>query len=111
MKNFDIGITITGSGSATPKTLFDNQDMSQIVATSNKWIETRTGIKTRHLASEYESLSECATQAAEKALEMARITAKELDLIILATQPEDIVAISGFGAGLSWGAVIFQWGR
>ena len=91
MKNLDIGITITGSGSATPKTLFDNQDMSQIVATSDEWIRTRTGITTRHLASEYESLSECATQAAEQALAMAGITAKDLDLIILATStPDDL---------------------
>ena len=91
MEQLDMGITIIGCGSATPKTLFDNQDMSQIVATSDEWIRTRTGIKTRHLASEDESLSECATQAAEKALAMAGITARELDLIILATStPDDL---------------------
>ena len=91
MEQLDMGITIIGSGSATPETLFDNQDMSQIVATSDEWIRTRTGIKTRHLASEDESLSECATQAAEKALAMAGITARDLDLIILATStPDDL---------------------
>lgn len=91
MKHFDIGINIVGTGSATPETIFNNQDMSQIVATSNEWIETRTGIKMRRLASTKETLSQCATQAAERALAMAGITPKELDLIILATStPDDL---------------------
>ena len=91
-----IGINITGSGSATPEAIFDNQDMSRIVATSDEWIKTRTGIKTRHLASTAESLSECATQAAQKALTMAGITAEDLDLIILATStPDDLFGSAG----------------
>lgn len=93
MKQSNMGITIAGCGSATPQVVLDNHNMSKIVTTSDEWIRTRTGIKTRHLASgaEGESLSECATQAAEKALDMAGITAKELDLIILATStPDDL---------------------
>jgi 3-oxoacyl-[acyl-carrier-protein] synthase III len=84
-----VGIAITGTGSATPAKMLVNQDLSHLVETSDEWIRTRTGIKTRHLASENESLGELATQAAQRALAMAKIPASEVDLIILATSTAD----------------------
>ena len=85
------GIAITGSGSAIPATILSNQDLSQIVETSDEWISTRTGMKMRYLASESESLSSLAAEAAGQALAMAKLRATELDLIILATStPDDL---------------------
>jgi 3-oxoacyl-[acyl-carrier-protein] synthase III len=84
-----VGIAITGTGSATPKKMLVNQDLSHLVDTSDEWIRTRTGIKTRHLASETESLSILATQSAQKALAMAKVNPIDLDLIILATSTAD----------------------
>jgi 3-oxoacyl-[acyl-carrier-protein] synthase III len=84
-----MGISFTGTGSATPAKMLVNQDLSHLVDTNDEWIRTRTGIKTRHLASETESLSHLALKAGQKALSMAKIHPSELDLIILATSTAD----------------------
>ncbi len=89
MKRLGAGIAITGSGSAAPARVLTNQDLSQIVETSDEWIRTRTGIETRHLASASESLSQLSAQAAKEAIAMAGITPAEIDLIILATSTAD----------------------
>lgn len=85
------GVVITGSGSATPATVLDNQGLSQLVETSDEWIRTRTGIGARRLAKASESLSTIATSAGRNAIAMAGITPVEIDLIILATStPDDL---------------------
>ena len=89
MNQSSVGVAITGSGSATPKVTLDNQGLSKIVETSDEWISSRTGIKTRRLASPTESVTDMAAAAAKEAIAMARITPAELDLIILATSTAD----------------------
>ena len=85
------GIAITGVGSATPTTSFDNAGLSQMVETSDEWIASRTGIRQRHLAQPAESLTLLSTQAAQQAIAMAGIQPMDLDLIILATStPDDL---------------------
>ncbi|NEQ35357.1 MAG: ketoacyl-ACP synthase III [Okeania sp. SIO3I5] len=87
----NIGVSITGSGSAIPKVSLDNQQLSQIVDTSDEWIGSRTGIRKRQLANPTESLCSLATQASLAALGQTNITAKDIDLIILATStPDDL---------------------
>lgn len=83
------GVAITGSGSATPATRLDNQALSQLVETSDEWITSRTGIRSRRLAKAQESLSAIATVAATEAITMAGITPADVDLIILATSTAD----------------------
>jgi 3-oxoacyl-[acyl-carrier-protein] synthase-3 len=86
-----LGIAITGSGSAVPKTAFDNQGLTQLVETSDEWITTRTGIKERRVAGLDESLSSLGAKAAKEAIAMAGITATDIDLIILTTStPDDL---------------------
>jgi 3-oxoacyl-[acyl-carrier-protein] synthase-3 len=89
LKGLGAGIAIIGSGSAVPKRVLENQDLSQIVDTSDEWIRSRTGISRRHLASLPESLSELAAQAATEAIAMAKLTPTDIDLIILATSTAD----------------------
>jgi len=85
------GIAITGSGSATPEVTLDNNQLSQIVETSDEWITTRTGIRERHIADAQSSLSAIATKAASEAIAMAGIEPTDLDLILLATStPDDL---------------------
>ncbi len=84
-----VGIAITGSGSAKPSVVLDNQGLSQIVDTSDAWIVTRTGIRQRWLTDAQGSLSSIATQAAQGAIAMAGILPTDLDLIILATSTAD----------------------
>lgn len=85
----NLGVVITGSGSATPATRLDNQALSQLVETSDEWITSRTGIRSRRLATAQESLSAIATLAATEAITMAGITPADIDLIILATSTAD----------------------
>ncbi|NEQ68875.1 MAG: ketoacyl-ACP synthase III [Symploca sp. SIO2D2] len=91
LNQLGIGIAITGSGSATPEVTLDNRQLSQMVETSDEWITTRTGIRERHLSDTEGSLKAIATKAAERALAMAGIAPKDLDLIVLATStPDDL---------------------
>lgn len=83
------GIAITGSGSAVPSLVLDNQTLSQFVETTDEWIASRTGIRQRRVIDSDTSLSAIATLAAQKAMEMAGITPLDLDLIILATSSAD----------------------
>jgi 3-oxoacyl-[acyl-carrier-protein] synthase-3 len=87
----NLGIAITGSGSAVPKTSLHNQELTQLVETSDEWISSRTGIRQRRLALPTESLSELAAAASREAITSAGITAADIDLILLATStPDDL---------------------
>ena len=91
MNNAGAGIAITGCGSAAPKAILSNDNLSQIVETSDEWISSRTGMKNRHIASNTESLSQLSAIAAQQAISMAGITPTNIDLIILATStPDDL---------------------
>ncbi len=76
---------ITGTGSYLPENIRTNFDIEKMVDTTNDWILARTGIEERRIAAEGEYTSDLATRAAERALEMAGVSASEIDLIILGT--------------------------
>ncbi len=80
---------ITGTGSAVPENVLTNADLETMVDTTDEWIVTRTGIRERHIAGEGEYTSTLATLAAERALQMAGVSAEELDVIIVATVTPD----------------------
>lgn len=83
-----MNIKIIGTGSAVPKLRVTNDDLSKMMDTSDEWIKSRTGIRARHLAVE-ESTTTLAVDAARAALDMAGVTAGELDIIISATVTQD----------------------
>ena len=85
-----MGTRIIGTGSMLPKTVVTNDDLSKIMDISNEWISTRTGIRKRHLAKE-ETTAGMSTEAARRAMEMAGVTAQEIDLIIVGTISADHV--------------------
>ena len=80
---------IAGTGSALPPRRVTNDELAQMVDTSDEWIVERTGIRARHIAGEGETTATLATEAAFKALEAAGINAGEIDLIVLATATPD----------------------
>ncbi|MEH2161968.1 MAG: beta-ketoacyl-ACP synthase 3 [Nostoc sp.] len=87
----NLGVAITGSGSAVPATFLHNQTLSELVETSDEWIATRTGIRQRRLATPSESLSGLATAASSQAIAASGIRPEDLDLILLATStPDDL---------------------
>lgn len=82
-------VTIAGTGSYVPERILTNEELANMVDTSDEWITTRTGIKQRRIAAADEFTSDMATKAAERALEQAGIEAKDLELIIVATITPD----------------------
>ena len=78
-------VKIIGTGSAAPDTVLTNADLEKMVDTNDEWIVERTGIRERRIAPPEKVGSDYAKDAAIKAMEMAGITAEDLELIILAT--------------------------
>src|SRR5213079_1549760 len=83
--------SIIGTGSYVPEKILTNDDLSQIVNTSDEWIITRTGIKERRIAAKGEDTSDMATKAALKAIGQAKISPTEINLILVATATPDMV--------------------
>ena len=85
------GLTIVGSGSATPIAPLSNAQLSTVVDTSDEWIASRTGIRQRQVASSNTALADLAAQAATQALSAAAIAPTEVDMVLLATStPDDL---------------------
>ncbi len=85
---------IIGTGSYLPTEQVDNFQLANRmeklgVETSDEWIFSRSGIKSRHFASPGQLTSDLAVNAALAAIEMAKIQARDIDLIILATSTPD----------------------
>ena len=75
---------------AVPPRVLTNFDLERMVATSDEWIRTRTGIVERHVAEPDVATSDLALEAAREALERAAMRPEELDLIIVATVTPDM---------------------
>ncbi|TYB31950.1 MAG: ketoacyl-ACP synthase III [Candidatus Mcinerneyibacterium aminivorans] len=80
---------IISTGSYLPEKVMTNNDLEEIVETSDEWITKRTGIKKRHIASDDQAASDLAVEAINNALKQAGMKAKELDLILVATVTPD----------------------
>ena len=126
---------IVGTGSAVPEGILTNRDFEKIVETNDEWIVSRSGIRERHVTDDQTATSDLASLAARRALEEAKISPEELDLIMVATATPDMVfpstacllqdilgaknaahmdlmaACSGFVYGLSIGDAIISSGR
>ena len=80
-----MGIAIRGTGCGIPERVVSNADFEKTIDTSDEWITTRTGIKERRFASDGESTLTMGLEAARGALEDARMSAAELDMIVFGT--------------------------
>ncbi|GFR46151.1 hypothetical protein Agub_g7678 [Astrephomene gubernaculifera] len=82
---------LIGVGSSVPETFLTNHDLEKLVDTNDEWIVTRTGIRKRHVLGKGETLSQHGITSAKRALEMAGISAQELDLVLFCTSsPDDL---------------------
>jgi 3-oxoacyl-[acyl-carrier-protein] synthase-3 len=83
---------IKGLGFHVPERILTNQDLERLVETSDEWITTRTGIKTRHVISPGESLSDLTHGASLKALADAELPPEAITHILVATfSPESVI--------------------
>ena len=85
------GLKIVSTGRALPAKVVTNDDMSKLVETSDEWIATRTGIRTRHFCAG-ETQADLAEQAARRALERGKVDVGDLCACIVATVTPDCSA-------------------
>ena len=81
---------IRGIGSYLPEHIMTNAEMSDLVETSDEWIQERTGICQRHIAAKGQYTSDLGYEAAKAALNHAGLTPDDIDLIIVATSTPDL---------------------
>ncbi|MGO4418869.1 3-oxoacyl-ACP synthase, partial [Streptomyces sp. MCAF7] len=79
------GSRIAAVGHYQPARVLTNDDLAAIVDTSDEWIRTRVGIRTRHIARPDETVDEMAAAAASKALAASGLASDDVDLVIVAT--------------------------
>ena len=80
---------VTGTGSAVPKKILTNFDLEKMVDTSDEWIKERTGIIERRIADDGTAASDLALEASQKAMQEAKVTADNIDFIIVGTVTPD----------------------
>ncbi|KAA3614076.1 MAG: ketoacyl-ACP synthase III [Calditrichaeota bacterium] len=80
---------LLGTGYSVPEKVLTNQDLEKMVDTNDQWIQERTGIKERRIASPELTTSELCTRAARKALHDAGLKPKDIDVILVGTVTGD----------------------
>jgi 3-oxoacyl-[acyl-carrier-protein] synthase-3 len=86
-----VPVTISGIGAYAPERVVTNDDLSQLVDTSDEWIMERTGIRERRIAAEDQALSDLSLPAARDALEQAGSDGSDIDLLLVATVTPDMM--------------------
>jgi len=79
------GSRIAAVGHYQPAKVLTNEDLAGLVDTSDEWIRSRVGIRTRHIAGPDEPVDELAAHAAAKALASAGLVPADIDLVLVAT--------------------------
>ena len=82
--------SIYGVGSYVPERVVTNADLEKMVDTTDEWIVTRTGIRSRRIAASDEYTSDLAAHAALRAMRKAGVKPEQIDLIIVATITPDM---------------------
>lgn len=80
---------IAAVGAYVPPRRMSNNDIAQLVETSDEWIYSHTGIRNRHIADESVAASDLAVEAATRALAAASVAPDQVDLILVATSTPD----------------------
>jgi 3-oxoacyl-[acyl-carrier-protein] synthase-3 len=82
---------VVGTGAYLPAKALTNQEIEQRIDTSDEWIFSRTGIRSRFVADEDEQASDLAVHASRRAMDAAGVSADDIDLIVLATSTPDMI--------------------
>jgi 3-oxoacyl-[acyl-carrier-protein] synthase-3 len=99
------GAKILGFGGYQPDKVITNDDLAQLVDTNDEWIRTRTGIASRRVARDDETVADMAEAAGAKALAATGLEPSEVDLVIVATcSPEmplpNVAATAAYRLGI-----------
>jgi 3-oxoacyl-[acyl-carrier-protein] synthase III len=79
------GSRVLSLGHYQPSRVVTNDDLAQIVETSDEWIRDRVGIAERRIAAPDETVADMASAAAEKALAGSGLSAADIDMVVVAT--------------------------
>ena len=91
MNQIQCRATITGTGSYLPETILTNDDIGKIVDTNDEWIQDRTGIRERRIVRSGQASAEMSTHAVNNLMENYKLTADEIDALIVATITPDMM--------------------
>ena len=80
---------LIGWGHYAPEKILTNEDLAKIVDTSDEWIQSRSGIKQRHIAGDNDCTSTMSAEAARRAIQQAGIDPEEVDLLLVASSSPD----------------------
>ena len=83
-------VNIIGTGSYLPEKAITNNDIAELVDTSDEWIYSRTGMKERRICAPNQATSDLGVEAAKSALNNSGINVGEVDLLIVATLSPDM---------------------
>lgn len=82
---------IIATGGYVPSRVLANSDFEKMIDTTDEWIFSRSGIKTRHIVDENEKTSDMAFSAAMDAINSSGLDKKQIDLILVATSTPDMI--------------------
>ncbi len=82
---------ISGTGRCLPERILTNDDLAQMVDTSDEWIRARTGVERRHIAADDQTTTDLAEGAARQALEAAGVAPGDIDFLVVGTTTPDVV--------------------
>ena len=82
---------IAGVGHYAPEKVLTNADLEKMVETSDEWIQTRTGIRERHIAAADETTSAMGLAASRRALDSAGVAPADVEAIYVATCTPDMI--------------------
>ena len=84
------GSRLTGMGHYLPERVVTNSELSELMDTTDEWIQKRTGIRERRWVEGDVGATDLAVHAARQALDEAGLASTDLDMIIFATLSPDI---------------------
>lgn len=85
-----MSLKILATGKAVPENVVTNEQLCRFLDTSDDWITSRTGIKSRHISSK-ETLTELSVSAAKTALDKSGLAVSDIDLILCSTSCGDYI--------------------
>ncbi|MGW0038798.1 beta-ketoacyl-ACP synthase III [Gordonia sp. NPDC003376] len=88
-------IGMLGIGAYRPERVVTNEEICQQIDSSDEWIYTRTGIKSRRFARRDEDVTQLAVHAGRKAIANALLSGSDIDAVILATNTHLLLTPAG----------------
>ena len=85
-----MSLKIISMGKGIPERCVTNDELANFIDTNDEWIITRTGIKKRHICT-YETMTDLCATASKQALENAKLSVQDIDLVICATIGGDFI--------------------